>query len=285
MSPDAPVLAVCQLRGFPDQAERNRERSFEAAERAFALGARVLVLPELIVPGYGVDVDMMSAAAEPFDGPTVSGWAEIAARHRGYVAGGFCERDGDRIFNTAVLAGPDGVLLHYRKLHLFGHEKGAFSPGDLGLPVAETELGTIGLCVCYDLRFVETVRILALRGAELILVPTAWVTGFDQLRWDDAGMAPQAHGAVLQANLNQVFIACASQAGRSAELEFLGSSLLATPRGEIAIGPLSGEREEIGVASVDMSDARRAQERGELISPRRDRRDDVYGIAIDGGIL
>jgi predicted amidohydrolase len=245
----------------------------------------VVVLPELIVPGYGTDGDRMAAQAEPLDGPTVNAWVELAARHDGLVAGGFCERDGDRIFNTAVLVGGDGVLLHYRKLHLFGHEKGAFTPGDLGLPVAETAAGRIGLCVCYDLRFVETARILALRGADLILVPTAWVTGFDKRRWDEDGMAPQAHGALLQANLNQVFIACASQAGRFGELEFLGSSILATPRGELALGPLPGDRDELALASIDGGEARRAQERAELVSPRRDRRTDVYGITIDGAAL
>ena len=115
-----------------------------------------------------------------------------------------------------MVVGPDGVELHYRKLHLFDTEKQAFAPGDLGLPVVELGFGVVGLCVCYDLRFVETARALALQGAELILVPTAWLTGFDQVRWRDDGLAPQAQGAVLQANLNQSFIACASQAGGSA---------------------------------------------------------------------
>ena len=283
--PESLRVALCQISGPPYEAGANRERSIAAAESAFAKAADVVVLPELIVPGYGTDATRMRDGAEAVDGPTVTAWSELAARHDGFVAGGLCERDGERLFNAAVLVGPDGLLLHYRKLHLFGHEKGPFTPGDLGLPVADTPVGRIGLCVCYDLRFVETARILALRGAELILVPTAWVTGFDKVRWDEDGMAPQAHGALLQANLNQVYIACASQAGRFGELEFLGSSILATPRGKLALGPLPGDRDELGMAAIDVAEARRAQERAELISPRRDRRTDVYGITIDGGVL
>jgi predicted amidohydrolase len=283
--PDSLRLALCQVSGPPHDAEANRDRTVEVAERAFADAADVVVLPELIVPGYGTDGARMREQAESIDGPTVTAWRELAARHDGLVAGGFCERDGDRIFNTAVLVDGNGVVLHYRKLHLFGHEKGAFAPGDLGLPVAETRAGRIGLCVCYDLRFVETARILALRGADLILVPTAWVTGFDNRHWDEDGMAPQARGALLQANLNQVYIACASQAGVFGELVFLGSSILATPRGELALGPLPGDSDELALATIDVGEARRAQERAELVSPRRDRRTDVYGITIDGGVL
>jgi predicted amidohydrolase len=177
------------------------------------------------------------------------------------------------------------VVLHYRKLHLFSEEKLAFAPGNLGLPVASLSFGTVGLCVCYDLRFVETARALALQGAELILVPTAWLTGFDQVKWRDDGLAPQAEGAVMQANLNQTFVACASQAGKRGELEFLGSSVLAGPSGELVSGPLSGTSDEVAVATIDLDDVTAAQRRSELITPREDRRTDVYGIAVGGRVL
>jgi predicted amidohydrolase len=258
-------LALCQIGGAPYDVEANRERSFEVAEEAFARGAKIAVLPELIVPGYGSDATRIGPLAEPLDGPTLEGWTAV--------------------YNSAVLVGPGGLLLHYRKLHLFGREKEAFTPGDLGLPVADTPLGRIGLCVCYDLRFVETVRILALRGAELILVPTAWVTGFDQQKWDDSGLAPQAHGALVQANLNQVFVACASQAGAFGDTEFLGSSIVASPRGKLLAGPLGGDRDEMALVDVDLGEARLAQQRGELISPRADRRTDVYAVTVDGESL
>ena len=125
----------------------------------------------------------------------------------------------------------------------------------------------------------------SLQGAELILVPTAWLTGFDQVKWRDNGLAPQAEGAVLQANLNQTFVACASQAGTRGDLEFLGSSVLVDPTGGLVLGPLSGTADDLAIATIDMEDAERAQHRSELITPRADRRTDVYGVAVGGKVL
>ena len=274
------AVALAQITGRPYAAAENRALSVARAREAFERGAQLVILPELIVQGYAADRERLEEVAESLDGPSVHAWRDLAAEAGGFVAGGFCERDDGRLFNTALIVGPGGVALHYRKLHPFRTEKHAFEPGDLGLPVAELPFGTVGLCVCYDLRFVETVRILALSGAELICVPTAWVTGFDKQRWDERGLAPQAHGALLQANLSQVFIACASQAGSTAEFEFLGSSILADPFGKLAAGPLSGTEEALEVATIDLAAAEEAQRRDPLIRPREDRRTDVYDLSL-----
>ncbi|HEY2770799.1 MAG TPA: nitrilase-related carbon-nitrogen hydrolase [Solirubrobacteraceae bacterium] len=258
--------------------------SLDAAGELFAGGANLVVLPELIVPGYRLDPEFLQAGAEPLDGPATQSWTQLAATHRGYLAAGFCERDGERLFNTAVLVGSEGVVLHYRKLHRFAGEKEIFAPGDLGLPVADTPLGKLGLCICYDLRFVETARILALSGAELICVPTAWLAGFDQQRWDRDGFCPQARGAVLQSNLDQVFIACASQAGNDGNA-FLGSSVVSDPYGAVKLGPLPGEEAELALVTVDLDEVKRAHDRGASINPQTDRRSDVYGLTLEGTVL
>src|SRR5262249_20791938 len=190
-----------------------------------------------------------------------------------------------RLYNSAVLIGSEGIALHYRKLHRFAAEKEIFAPGDLGLPVARTELGVIGLCVCYDLRFVGTVRILALQGSELVCVPTAWLPGFDQQRWDSDGYCPQARGAALQANLDQVHIACASQAGPAHDNCFLGSSIVCDPYGAVRLGPLPGEQPELALVTIDLDSVARAHTRGALINPLEDRRSDVYGLAVAGTVL
>jgi N-carbamoylputrescine amidase len=239
-----------------------------------------VVLPELIVPGYGWSPEVLDTAAERIDGETVTAWIEVARAAGGYLAAGFAERAGDSLYNTAVLVGPQGLVLHYRKLHLFAGEKGVFTPGDLGLPIARTELGVIGLCVCYDLRFVETLRVLALRGAELVCVPTAWVPGFDADRWDADGYCPQARTTLVQANLDQVFVACASQAGPQGDFEFLGSSIVADARGRCVAGPLPGDRDETAIAELHLGEARTAQDRGGDVLPRLDRRTDVYTLAV-----
>jgi predicted amidohydrolase len=272
-------VALGQITSRPYSAIENRELTLATAQDAFARGADLVVLPELIVPSYGADRERLLAVAEPLDGPTVEAWTQAAARGGGWIAGGFCESDGDVLYNTAVIVGAGGVALHYRKLHPFREEKHAFAPGDLGLPVAELPFGRVGLCVCYDLRFVETVRVLALAGAELICVPTAWVTGFDAERWDERGLAPQAQGALLQANLSQVFIACASQVGVVDGLELLGSSLVADPLGKAQLGPFPGDRSHVDLTSIDLDAVERAQVRDPLIRPREDRRTDIYALS------
>jgi predicted amidohydrolase len=255
------------------------------ASSAFEEGAQIVLLPELNVPGYGTDSRRMHELAEPLDGPTIQAWETLARRHGGYLVGGLCERDQDAIYNTAVVVGPTGVSLRYRKLHLFADETEAFSPGNLGLPVVDTPHGRIGVCVCYDLRFIETVRILALRGVELVLVPSAWVPGFDDQLWDEHGLAPQAHAAVVQANLSQVFIACASPAGDFDGTVLLGSSVVIDPTGRVIAGPLPGDKDETVLIDIDVDAVSRAQQRGKLIRPRADRRTDVYALTIDGESL
>ena len=276
-------VGLAQIGAPPRDAQANRRRSAEAASALFARGAGIVVLPELCVPWYTADRTELEGEAEPLDGPTVETWSAVAAAHGGVIVGGFCERagtgGGEVLYNSAVAVSGEGVIGHYRKLHLFDSEKLCFEPGDLGLSTFETPFGRLGMCVCYDLRFVEVVRVLALSGADLICVPTAWIGGFDR-RLDDGELIPHAQGALLQANLSQVFIACASQAGTFGDLHFLGSSILADPYGQVVAGPLARDGDELQLARLDLADAARAQVRSELIRPRADRRTDVYGVTL-----
>jgi N-carbamoylputrescine amidase len=278
-------VAVAQLTTAPYEAEANRALTVETARDAFERGADLVLLPELAIPGYVSDRERLEPLAEAAEGPTFEAWRDVARQAGGVIVGGFCESGPAGIYNAAIAVGPDGMLLHYRKVHPFAAEKLTFLPGDLGFPVTETPVGTLGICVCYDLRFVEVVRLMALRNAELICVPTAWVAGYDQQRWDERGLCPQAHGTILQANLSQVFVACASQAGSNGETEFLGSSILVDPWGQLVAGPLSGTESETAIAEIDLEDAGRARVRGPLITPREDRRTDVYGIWAAGQVL
>ena len=278
-------VCVAQVTTEPYAIEENRALTVAAAQEAFEHGADLVVLPELAITGYVADRERLLPVAEPVGGPTFEAWRTVAAQAGGVVVGGFCEAGPTGIYNAAMAVGPDGLLLHYRKAHLFATEKACFLPGDLGFPVVPTPVGTLGICVCYDLRFVEVVRLMALRDVELICVPTAWVAGYDAERWDERGLCPQAHGAILQANLSQVFIACASQAGRSGDVEFLGSSILVDPWGRLVIGPLPGSEDANATAEIVLEDVRRARVRSPLITPRADRRTDVYGIWTAGEVL
>lgn len=264
-----------------ENRHRLEARIAEAADR----GAKLVVVPELAVSGYVLDKARLADVAEEVAGPTLQSWTALARQRGVLIGGGFCERSEGKLFNSAMLVGPDGLILHYRKLHLFDQERNIFSPGDLGLPVAETTLGGIGLCVCYDLRFVEVVRLLALQGASVVAVPTAWVGGFDQTPYDSEGFITQARGAVVQANLNQIYIACASQPGAVEGQTFLGNSLVVDPYGKVLAGPLDAVAEETLVADFDASVALAAQHRSELVNPRRDRRTDVYGVQLHDRVL
>lgn len=282
----APVgLGIAQISAEPYEVEHNKRLCRQAIRDCFSAGSDLTVLPELIVQGYVTDRRRLLPIAETIPGPTVEEWTELAADGNGYVVGGLVERDADRLYNSAIAVGPQGLIAHYRKMHLFAGEKQTFAPGDLGLPTAATRFGTIGVCVCYDLRFMEVTRILSLRGARLICVPTAWVPGFDQARRDETGMAPQARTAEVLANLNQVFIACASQAGRHGGQEFLGSSVVIDPYGRRSLGPMSGTSDQVETVIVDFEDTERSQVRGTGISPRADRRRDVYGIKVGDEVL
>jgi predicted amidohydrolase len=278
-------VGLAQISAEPYEIDANRALCEKAINAAFGQGADLVILPELIVSGYVADGRRLFPLAEPVPGPSTAAWEEMARRASGYIVAGLCEREGESLYNSAVLVGPEGLIGHYRKAHLFADEKVAFVPGNLGFPVVRTRFGTIGICVCYDLRFVEVVRLMALRGANMICVPTAWLPGFDQDRRDAAGMSPQGHVARLQANLNQVFIAAASQAGRHGGNDFLGSSILVDPYGHVVLGPMSGDQDQIEVVTIDMAAAERSQQRGDLIAPRADRRTDLYGIVSGQQVL
>lgn len=271
------AISVIQL-PWREPGSGQREHATALAAAAIRGGSQVVVLPELAVPGYTTDRDVLGRFAEPLDGPTVEAWQQAVTGTGGYIAGGFCERAGNRLYNTAVLVGADGIVLHYRKTHLFAAERTALAPGDLGFPVAETKAGVLGLCVCYDLRFIEVARLLALQGAELVCVPTAWIGGYDPPPAAGRHWPEQVTGLLVQANLNQVFIAAASVSGGP----FLGGSVLADPYGTPLAGPLRRDEGATMTTSIDLQVAAAAQHRSELIHPREDRRSDLYTIEYRG---
>lgn len=274
-------IAVVQFAAEACKPSDNLRRLEAYIEEAAGLGASIVVLPELAVSGYVLNRDELAAIAEPVEGATLECWTSIAAKHGLLLAGGFCEKDREgKLYNSAMLVGASGLLLHYRKLHLFDYEKQVFAPGNLGLPVADTPLGRVGLCVCYDLRFIEVLRVLALQGVTLAAVPTAWVAGFDQSPRDGEGFITQARGVVVQANLNQIYVACASQAGTIRSQKFLGSSLIVDPFGKLLSGPLDDSAECVIAADYNPQLVSSAQHRSKLINPREDRRTDVYGVKL-----
>lgn len=276
------VTALLQMHTEPYALNENLARTIDGIDKAASAGADLIVLPELVASGYGLDREGLHRSSDSINGAVFSAWSEAAVRRNVFIVGGFCERADGKLYNSVLIIGPCGLVGHYRKLHLFDGEKNVFARGDLGLSVYSLPFANVGVCVCYDLRFVEVMRGLALQGAELIVVPTAWISGFDQKSRDASGMIGQARGVLVQANLNQVFVACASQCGTGGNLQFLGSSLVSDPYGELLAGPMAQDDEGMALAEIDVAVARAACVRSELIRPRQDRRTDIYGLVVGG---
>lgn len=272
-------IGIAQVVCSPLDVAANVATTTSAVRSAAEGGAQLVVLPELAATGYVLDRDALLGWAESpsAPGPALSAWSAVAAEFCVAVVGGFAEREGDRLYNSVAVIGPDGRIAGtYRKLHLFGAERNAFAPGDVGLPVFEIAGLRLGVVVCYDLRFPEAVRILALRDVDLVAVPTAWVAGFDAVTSPTANIG-QVDGALVQGNLNSVFLACADQVGSAPPFTFLGRSVVVDPYGQPALGPLDPVAPDVVVVQIDTNDVRKARHRGPGISPLEDRRIDVYG--------
>jgi predicted amidohydrolase len=166
-------VAVAQIDPKLAAKERNLDACLARLDEAVAEAAELLVLPECAISGYMFEsAEEALPYAEEIPGPSTEALEEACSRTGAHVVCGLLERDGDRLHNTAVFVGPDGLVGSYRKTHLpfLGVDR-FVTPGD-DLPVWDTPLGRIGIEICYDLRFPEVTRTLALRGADIVCHPT-----------------------------------------------------------------------------------------------------------------
>jgi predicted amidohydrolase len=234
---ERPLIAVAQYSPEHGQVERNRRLSEEWIAIAGGKGAKLLVLPECCVTGLVFeDRATLFDLAEELEGPTTASWRHAASAAGIYVVAGMAVRDGDQLFNTAVVVTPDGILFSYRKTHVFGQEQKLFNLGDR-LVCVDTPWGRLGLAVCYDLWFPEMVRNLAIAGADLIASPSNWFAPPRQAG-DAADALPMAfHHAVAAACSNEVTIACAGRTGEEGGVRFLGGSFIVGPNGRPLVGP------------------------------------------------
>lgn len=172
-------LAMVQMLVEGGKPEANLARAEERIREAADKGCKLAVLPECMNLGW--THPGARDLAEPIPGPHSEKLAEAAAAHHIYVVAGLVERAGDKIFNAAVLIGPDGeILLLHRKINELALAHDLYSIGDR-LGVAETELGTLGLDICAD-NFGSSLAIghaLARMGAQMILSPSAWAVDAD----------------------------------------------------------------------------------------------------------
>ncbi|RJS89100.1 hydratase [Candidatus Bathyarchaeota archaeon] len=271
-------VACCQLEPRVGCKEENVEKTLRFVEEAVKEGAEVVVLPELANTGYVFETRREAfGLSEPVpEGPTTEAWEETAKEHGIYIAAGIAEREGHSLYNTGVLLGPEGYLGKYRKLHLWYREKLFFEPGDLGLPVFNTEIGRLAMMICYDMWFPEVARIYAVQGVDLLLNITNWVAAREPRGEERVTMAI----CMGQSHVNSVFMAAADRVGVERGQAFLGHSLITAPTGLPIAGPASRDREEIIIAECNLSEARKAKRKTRLNFTMLDRRIDIYDVLL-----
>jgi predicted amidohydrolase len=270
-------IAVAQYEPHIGDLNGNRAAAVAQVMAAAERGAQLVVLPELASSGYVFSGEEEAGRlAEDADaGESVAALVDVCRRLGVYVVGGLAEAGAGCRHNSAVVLGPEGRLATYRKLHLFYDEQSWFRPGN-ELVVVDLPFARVGVAICYDLWFPEVARALALRGAEVIAVPTNWVASFRPRLHDEHGYCQGDIMAMAAAAANGTAVACADRVGEERGVTFLGASIIVGPDGWPLAGPASPDREELLVADVDLA----AVERSRWRTPRnhllRDRRPAVY---------
>jgi predicted amidohydrolase len=194
----------------------------EALARVAGQGANLAVLPEMWSSGFAYKNMNELALRTP---GIVDDLLELSSRHKLVIVGSMPEPDGDKVFNTVFVADNGCLAGVYRKMHIFsflGEDK-AFNGGDSWL-MADTSIGKIGVIICYDLRFPELSRRLALEGAQVLCVPAQWPK------------PRQEHWRTLlraRAMENQFFVVSCNACGLIGKLDFFGMSMIINPKGDV----------------------------------------------------
>ena len=247
------VAAAVQMSSTADKAA-NLARAGALAREAAARGAQLVVFPEVFA--WRGPRDDEAAAVEPIPGPTTNILSALACELGIHLcAGSLLERapDGGRAFNTSCVFGPDGRLLaHYRKVHLFDvdlpgrvcvRESDTRAPGT-DVVTVRTALGTLGLSICYDLRFPELYRALVRAGAEVLLVPSAFTVPTGSAHWEVLCRA--------RAIESQCWVVAADQTGKSPHgFADWGDSLVVDPWGRVVAR--AGDGEGLALAEIDLA--------------------------------
>lgn len=265
-------LGVVQFNPEFGKINENTRRALALAGQA---DADVYVLPELFSTGYQFKdrAEALDYAEKLPGGPTTEALERFCREHDCFVAGGLAEKTDDKLYNSSILIGPDGFIATYRKSHLFDREKEIYDFNDRDLfKVYDTGIARVGMMICFDWIYPETSRILALRGAQVILHMTNLVLPYCQA------------ATVTRCIENRVFTAVANRTGTENRvpgetLKFTGTSVVVNPKGEYLLK--AGEAEEgCRVVEINPGDAdnKMATPRNDLL---KDRRVELYGALLD----
>ncbi|MFH1328271.1 MAG: carbon-nitrogen hydrolase family protein [Candidatus Bathyarchaeota archaeon] len=225
--------------------QANLESILPRIQRAAAYYGKLIVLPELFMTGCAFKkAEEAEKVAEGIKGRTVSEISKITSSYKAYVAFSMIEKDGGKLFNTAVLVGPNGVVGKYRKTHLWNMEKLWCTPGDIEYPVFETEFGNVGMMVGYDGFFPEVTRILMLKGADVVAWPCSWTSQLYPVY-----LCP------VRAYETRVFLVAADRIGKEGDERYIGQSMLVDPNG-VVLAKASADKEDHFFRKIDLALAR-----------------------------
>jgi len=263
------TVATVQMKPKLGEAEENLVKMSEMISKiASQQKVDLIVFPELITSGYELGV-RFTEVAQRVPGPTVNLIAQRANEYGVYIAFGMVskERVESVLYNSAIIVGPDGELIEqYNKIHLRGEERMAFREG-YKMPVVETEVGTIGMMIGYDLAFPEVARSMVLDGAEIICVLANWeASAIDE--WKTYIRA--------RAYENSVYVVAANRVGEDVTFTFGGESMIVGPRGQIyatlatETDPETGAPlEGFAVSRIDLDEVRKNREEYQFIQNRQ----------------
>jgi len=243
------LVALAQISCKRGDKKANIQKMEEYTDKAKQRGADLVIFPELSLTGYIIR-DELFDLAEKIPGSSTSAMEKIAKKHETYIVFGMPEisqKTQATIYNTAVLVGPEGYIGKYRKMHLPTHsvfeEKRYFRPG-YQAEAFETDIGRIGLIICYDIFFPEVCRLTRLEGAQMIVCisasPAVRRAFFETL-------------TVARAIENAAFLAYVNLVGIEDGLQFWGGSRLIAPNGKITVKAKYDE-EDLVVGEVDYAD-------------------------------
>ena len=265
-------IALVQQRAGHDKSE-NLKRGLAALETAARAGAQLVAFAELAFERFypqnpaGAEAH---APAEPVPGPLTDAFSERARALGVVVVLNLYERDGDRCFDCSPVIDADGSLLgRTRMVHITDydgfHEQGYYTPGDTDAPVYDTRVGRVGVAICYDRHYPEYMRALALREAQLVVVPQAGSVG----EWPEGLYEAEMRVAAFQ---NGYYVALCNRVGAEERLEFAGESFVCDPAGRV-VGRAGQGTDEILHADLDLGEVDRSHARRLFL---RDRRPDLY---------
>jgi len=258
------TIALAQMDVAAGRPEANLERARDFAAQAHEAGADLLLLPELWLHGY--DLERAGEWAAPLGEGGFAHMAGLARDFGLHVAGSLLERHAGGVSNAAVLYAPDGALLgSYRKIHLFRlMQEPRYLVAGEHATLCPTPWGPTGLSICYDLRFPELYRAMALAGAVLFLVPAQW-----PVRRVEAWLLLARARAVE----NELFVAACNRVGHDGEVEFPGRSSVTDPWGNALVE--GDDQERLLVAQADLREVRKARR---YLTVYEDRRPEAYQV-------